>query len=213
MSGTGRAERNGAEGPSPATREGGQEVSAQRGAGGSQSPESGPEADAATMDEQVAAAEDFLRGLLASFELDATVSARPIDSETIEAQVHGDALGVLIGPRGETLSALQELTRVAVQRELGSRTARLLVDVADYRRKRSAALERFAKDEAAKVRESGVARVLEPMLAPDRKVVHDTVNLIDGVESTSEGEEPQRRVVILPARSGESPPPPVTPET
>ena len=210
VSGSGRSQRDGADGPSrggAASPEAGP-VQADA-ASGHQARESAAGAEAAPMEDQLVAAEEFLRGLVASFELDASVSAHPVDPETIEAQLHGEGLGVLIGPRGETLSALQELTRVAVQRRLGSRSARLLVDVADYRRKRSAALERFARKEAEKVRESGVARELEPMLAPDRKVVHDTVNLIDGVESTSEGEEPQRRVVIMPARGqGASAPPP-----
>jgi spoIIIJ-associated protein len=110
----------------------------------------------------------------------------------------------LIGPKGQTLSALQELTRTVVQRKLGARSGRLLVDVAEYRRTRRAALERFATEVAGKVKEAGVSTALEPMAPADRKVVHDTVNAIDGVSTTSEGEEPHRRVVIVPSASDET---------
>jgi spoIIIJ-associated protein len=74
----------------------------------------------------------------------------------------------------------------------------VLVDVAGYRQKRRAALERFARQVAEEVRESGNEQQLEPMTPPDRKVIHDTVNAIDGVATRSEGLEPQRRVVVAP---------------
>ena len=110
----------------------------------------------------------------------------------------GDDLGLLIGPKGQTLIAIQELTRTVVQRTLGARSGRLLVDVAGYRKARRGALERFATGVAAKVKEAGVPTALEAMNPADRKVVHDTVNAIEGVTTTSEGEEPNRRVVIMP---------------
>ena len=112
--------------------------------------------------------------------------------------VTGSDLGLLIGPKGQTLTAIQDLTRTVVQRKLGARSGRLLVDVAEYRKARRAALERFATGVAGKVKEAGVATALEAMNPADRKVVHDTVNGIDGVTTTSEGEEPHRRVVIMP---------------
>lgn len=150
------------------------------------------------MTEQAEVARQFLTGLLAELEAPAEVAVNPVDEETVEVAVTGDDLGLLIGPKGATLSALQELTRTVVQRRTGGRNGRLLVDVAGYRQKRREALERFTRQVVAGVQESGERRVLEPMHPADRKVVHDTVNQIDGVRTLSEGEEPRRRVVILP---------------
>jgi spoIIIJ-associated protein len=157
--------------------------------------------EAPTLDEEAEAAKEFLVGLLDALDADATVSSRIIEDETIEVAVTGGDLGLLIGPKGQTLAAVQELTRTVVQRRLGGRRGRLLVDVAEYRRKRRAALERFTTEVAAQVRASGTATVLEPMTPPDRKIVHDTVNAIDGVSTSSEGEEPYRRVAITPDAS------------
>lgn len=149
--------------------------------------------------EQGEVAREFLDGLLAEFGASGTVSVNEVDEDTVEVAVEGDDLGLLIGPKGTTLAALQEVTRTVVQRQTGGRNGRLLVDVAAYRQKRKAALERFTLQVAEEVKASGVRRVLEPMSAADRKVVHDTCNDIDGVATTSEGEEPRRRVVIQPA--------------
>lgn len=150
------------------------------------------------MTEQADVARQFLTGLLAELEAPADVAVNPIDEETVELAVTGDDLGLLIGPKGATLTALQELTRTVVQRRTGGRNGRLLVDVAGYRQKRREALERFTRQVVAGVQESGERRALEPMHPADRKVVHDTVNQIAGVRTLSEGEEPRRRVVILP---------------
>ena len=154
--------------------------------------------EAPTLAEEAEAAKEFLVGLLDALDADATVSSRIVEEETIEVSVTGGDLGLLIGPKGQTLAAVQELTRTVVQRRLGGRRGRLLVDVAEYRRKRRAALERFTTDVAAQVLASGTAKLLEPMTPPDRKIVHDTVNGIDGVSTSSEGEEPYRRVAITP---------------
>jgi spoIIIJ-associated protein len=158
--------------------------------------------EAPSLAEEASVAEEFLAGLLAAFELEGTIGSEELDEETVEVGVTGGDLGLLIGPKGQTLSAIQELTRTAVQRRLGARSGRLLVDVAEYRKTRRAALERFATGVAATVQESGQATALEPMSPADRKVVHDTVNGIDGVTTTSEGEEPHRRVVISPGDQG-----------
>ncbi len=141
----------------------------------------------------------FLDGLLGAFGATGTVEVRDVDEETVELAVQGDDLGLLIGPRGATLGALQEVTRTVVQRQTGGRNGRILVDVGGYREKRKVALARFTHEIAAQVKESGVRKAMEPMNAADRKVVHDTVNEIDGVSTTSEGEEPSRRVVIEPS--------------
>ncbi|MEY2565561.1 MAG: spoIIIJ-associated protein [Actinomycetota bacterium] len=150
------------------------------------------------MEQQAEVAREFLAGLVERFQAQATVEVRPIDEDTVELAIVGEDLGLLIGPKGATLSAVQELARTVVQRKTGGRNGRLLVDVGGYRQARREALSRFTLQVADEVKASGRARALEPMSPADRKVVHDTVNDIDGVETTSEGEEPRRRVVILP---------------
>jgi spoIIIJ-associated protein len=152
-----------------------------------------------SLEEQAEIVEDFLDGLIDAFDLDGDVVSERIDDDTLEVQVNGDDLGLLIGPKGQTLAAIQELSRTIVQRKAqGSTEGRLRVDVSGYRQRRSEALERFARTVAEDVKSSGAQKALEPMGSADRKVVHDTINDIDGVVTTSEGEEPRRRVVILP---------------
>ncbi|HVX19177.1 MAG TPA: RNA-binding cell elongation regulator Jag/EloR [Acidimicrobiales bacterium] len=142
---------------------------------------------------------DFLEGLVDAFDLDAEVVTSPIDDETVQVDVQGDELGILVGPRGRTLGAVQELSRTILQRSAGGGfRGRVRVDVAGYRAKRHEALARFATKVAADVVDSGKATALEPMNPPDRKVVHDTVNEIEGVTTSSQGEEPRRYVVISP---------------
>ncbi len=151
------------------------------------------------LEEQAEVGQAFLDGLLREFGLTgASVELQDLDEETVQLTVNGSDLGLLIGPKGTTLNALQDVTRTVVHRKTGGRNGRLLVDVAGYRRKRQLALERFVKDVAAEVKETGSPTALEPMGPADRKVVHDTVNEIDGVSTRSDGEEPNRRVVIQP---------------
>jgi len=141
----------------------------------------------------------FLVDLLDAFGLDGEVTATPAEEGAVELDVAGDDLGLLIGPKGATLQAVQELSRSMLQRTLPGEThARIRVDVGGYRARRREALERFTRQIAEEVRDSGVQKALEPMAPPDRKVVHDTVNDIDGVRTLSEGEDSRRRVVILP---------------
>ncbi|MHB1554929.1 MAG: RNA-binding cell elongation regulator Jag/EloR [Acidimicrobiales bacterium] len=156
-------------------------------------------AEEITLAEQAAVAKEFLEGLLDRYGVEATIEVRELDEETVELAAHGEGLGVLVGPKGATVSALQDVTRTVVQKHFPSRTDRILVDVAGYRERRVAALRRFAAQVAAEVLESRTERALEPMSAADRKVVHDTVVTIDGVTSSSQGEEPRRFVVISPA--------------
>lgn len=150
------------------------------------------------MAEQGDAAREFLDGLVGAIGGAASIEVRDIDEQTIEVAVVGDGLGLLIGPAGATLAAVQDLTRTAVQRRTGGRNGRIMVDVGGYREKRRSALERFTRQIATQVLDTGQPKVLEPMQAADRKVVHDTVNTIDGVATVSEGEEPRRRVIIQP---------------
>jgi spoIIIJ-associated protein len=151
-----------------------------------------------SMEEQVRLAEEFLRGLLAQLGSTATVSSHDLAEGVVELEIDGENLGTLIGPRGTTLLALQELTRTVLQHRVGSSECRVVVDVNGYRKRRQDALARFAQEVAAEVRESNTRRALEPMPPADRKVVHDAVNAVPGVSTTSEGEEPYRRVVLLP---------------
>src|SRR5262245_45914120 len=168
--------------------------------GGAMEEHEDDKADAVGVEDVRAAAEEFARGLVGAFGLQATTSS-VVDGNEIEIRVDsgGDGLGLLIGPSGRTLLAIQDLARVAAQRRLGDHDTRLRVDVAGYREKRRAALERFAREVAELVKQSGVARSLEPMPSSDRKVIHDTLTVIDGVVSRSEGEDPYRRIIVSPA--------------
>lgn len=141
----------------------------------------------------------FLLDLLDAFGLDGDVVATPAEEGAVELDVTGEDLGLLIGPKGQTLQAVQELSRSVLQRQQPGEThARIRVDVGGYRQRRREALERFVRQIAEEVQSSGIKKALEPMSPPDRKVVHDTVNEIDGVHTMSEGEDARRRVVILP---------------
>ena len=141
----------------------------------------------------------FLVDLLDAFGLEGDVTARPAEDAAVELEVAGDDLGLLIGPKGNTLQAVQELSRSVLQRTLpGEAHARIRVDVGGYRARRREALEAFTRKVADDVVASGVQKALEPMAPPDRKVVHDTVNEIAGVHTVSEGEDDRRRVVIIP---------------
>jgi spoIIIJ-associated protein len=151
-----------------------------------------------SVDEQIERAVDFTRGLVDAFGAKAEVSSRFEDEDTVLVDVTGDNLGLLVGPRGATLAAIEELVRTVVQRQTGGHGVRVHVDVAGYRAKRREALSQFARELANRVREEGSEQALEPMGAPDRKVVHDVVAEVDGVTTASEGEEPRRRVVIRP---------------
>jgi len=141
-------------------------------------------------------ASDFVKEVVARFGIEATTSARRTEDDAIYISVEGDNLGLLVGPKGATVEALQELTRTVVQRHTEEHTSRIVVDVGGYRERRAAALRQFVLDAAGDVLRTGVSEALEPMSPSDRKIVHDTVNEIEGLETTSEGVEPRRYVVI-----------------
>ena len=107
----------------------------------------------------------------------------------------GDGMGLLIGRHGQTLEALQEVVRAAVQRRLETR-CRVVVDVEDYRKRRRSQLVSRAQGVARRVKRSGRPERLEAMSSYERKIVHDAVSEIGGIETASEGEDPERRVVI-----------------
>jgi spoIIIJ-associated protein len=173
------------------------------GAPATRTPRSRPRAEETSVstvstDEVGAAAQTFMEALVAAFGLQGTVEL-VADGDDLEVRVHGSDLGLLVGPRGTTLQAVQDLARVAAQRRLGDHDSRLRVDVGGYRERRREALGRFAAQVADDVRASGVARALEPMSSADRKIVHDALAGVEGVVTRSEGDDPQRRVVIAPA--------------
>ena len=155
--------------------------------------------DATAYQEQAETVGDFLEGVLETFGLEGSVVVGDVEDDEVEIDVDGDDLGLLIGPRGQTMTALHELAKTVLQRTApGGPRVRLRLDVAGYRKKRREALSQFVRTQAAEVIASGKPRALEPMNASDRKVVHDTINEIDGIATESEGEEPRRRVVLVP---------------
>jgi spoIIIJ-associated protein len=156
-------------------------------------------AEGMTLEEQGEVGRAFVADLLSEFGMEGSVETRLLDEDTVEIAALGEDLGILVGPRGSTLAALQDLTRAVVQRQCPSRTDRILVDVAGYRERRSAALKRFSVQIAEEVLASGQEKALEPMSPADRKAVHDAINEMPGVATRSEGEDPNRHIVIAPA--------------
>lgn len=190
-------------GPKAAGREGGSVEAPAR----AKRPAAPRSAESSTNEENQVSAEQvgqeavgFMEGLVSAFGLTGTVSLTQ-DGDDLEVQVHGEELGLLVGPRGATLQAVQDLVRVAAQRRLGDHDTRLRVDVGGYRERRAAALTRFAQQMADEVRSSGTARILEPMSSSDRKIIHDVLAGVEGIATHSEGDDPNRRVVIAPAVS------------
>ena len=139
-------------------------------------------------------AADYIEGLLDILDYDGDIdelvsAGRPM------VEVVGGRLQPLVGQRGATLEALQELTRLAIFRGTGS-PSRLLLDIGGYRALRRKELAAVARNAVEKVKEHGDPVRLEPMSAFERKCVHDVVNAISGVQSESEGVEPSRRIVV-----------------
>lgn len=155
------------------------------------------------LEEQGEIAAEFLEGVLSrigisadvepAFE-DGTMYVDVLAPETSPAD-EDDDLGLLIGRHGQTLEALQELTRVVVVQRTGLR-AKVVVDVEDYRRRQRSRLEARAREVAKRVARSGREEELEPMNPYERKVVHDAVAGVEGAQSSSTGEGMERRVVI-----------------
>ena len=142
-------------------------------------------------------AADYLERLLDIVDYDGDIDLDVENDRAIVAIVGSD-LRSLVGSRGETLDALQELTRLAVQQKTGSRS-RLMLDISGHRQARRNELAALAQETATEVLNSGEPVRMTPMNPFERKVVHDVISSIDGVRSESEGEEPNRRVVVLAA--------------
>jgi spoIIIJ-associated protein len=140
---------------------------------------------------------DYLERLLDLVDYDGDID---LDVEAGRAVVSidgGDDLEKLVGPRGNVLEALQELTRLAVQQETGTRS-RLMLDIAGWRADRREELRELGRETAERVVADGEKIRLQPMTPFERKVVHDAVAAVEGVHSESEGEDPRRRVVVFP---------------
>jgi spoIIIJ-associated protein len=154
-----------------------------------------------TDDEQAELAAEFLEGLLDAMDLDADVEIND-DDGFLYVELWGvegsESMGLLIGRHGRTLDAIQEIVRASVQRRTGTR-CRVIVDVEDYRKRRRSQVSRLAREVARRVSTTGRPEALEPMPAIERKVVHDVVAEMGGLETASEGEEPNRHVVVKPA--------------
>jgi spoIIIJ-associated protein len=140
-------------------------------------------------------AADYLERFLDIVDYDGDIDL-DVENDRAMVAIIGSGLTALIGPHGETLDALQELTRLAVAQKTGSRS-RLMLDVSGHRQARRSQLTALATDTAQEVLAAGSAVRLAPMNPFERKVVHDAVAALDGVRSESEGEEPNRRVVVL----------------
>jgi spoIIIJ-associated protein len=141
-------------------------------------------------------AADYLERLLDIVDYDGDIDL-DVENDRAIVAIIGSGLQSLVGNRGETLDALQELTRLAVAQKTGVRS-RLMLDISGHRQARRGELSALATDTAGRVLDSGESARLAPMNPFERKVVHDAIAGIDGVHSESEGEEPNRRVVVLP---------------
>ncbi len=166
----------------------GEELSADGDDGGSRS-------SVADLELEGEIAADYVEGLLDVADLDGDIDM-DVEGDRAVVSVVGATLTELVGRRGEVLEALQELTRLAVHQQTGNRT-RLMLDVGGYRQRRRAELAEAGQDAAEEVRRTGQPKKLWPMNPFERKVVHDAVAAA-GLRSESEGEEPDRRVVVLP---------------
>ncbi|MBZ5738184.1 single-stranded DNA-binding protein [Nocardioides sp. GBK3QG-3] len=141
-------------------------------------------------------AADYLEELLDIADLDGDLDM-DVDGDRAAVSIVGADLSQLVGAKGEVLDALQELTRLAVYRETGERS-RLMLDVSGFRAQKRAELVELAEKTTAQVKESGESVSLDPMSPFERKIVHDAVAAA-GLTSESEGVEPRRFVVVLPA--------------
>jgi spoIIIJ-associated protein len=150
----------------------------------------------AQLEEEGDIAADYLEGLLDIADLDGDIEIT-VENDRPNLVIEGGELNHLVGRDGEVLDALQELTRLAVQTSTGERS-RLMLDIDGFRAEKRENLVKLAESSADQVKESGKVLKLEPMNAFERKIIHDTIQKL-GLTSESEGEDPDRCVVIQPA--------------
>ena len=154
------------------------------------------EDDLSSLEEEGEIAADYIEGLLDIADLDGDIDM-DVEGDRAVVSVVGATLDELVGDDGEVLEALQELTRLAVHRRTGTR-ARLMLDVGGFRAQRRIELAELGRSVAAEVSQTGEPKKLRAMSPFERKIIHDAVALA-GLRSESEGEEPNRRVVVFPA--------------
>ncbi len=153
------------------------------------------DADLSSLEEEGEIAADYIEGLLDIADLDGDIDM-DVEGDRAVVSVVGATLDELVGDDGEVLEALQELTRLAVHRRTGMR-ARLMLDVGGFRARRRAELAELGRSVAEEVERTGEPKKLRAMSPFERKIIHDAVALA-GLRSESEGEEPNRRVVVFP---------------
>jgi spoIIIJ-associated protein len=158
--------------------------------------EEGEEDDLSSLEEEGDIAADYIEGLLDIADLDGDIDM-DVEGDRAVVSVVGATLDELVGDDGEVLEALQELTRLAVHRKTGTR-ARLMLDVGGFRVRRRAELADLGRSVAEEVSRTGEPKKLRAMSPFERKIIHDAV-AVAGLRSESEGEEPNRRVVVFPA--------------
>ncbi|WP_026412402.1 protein jag [Actinomadura oligospora] len=154
------------------------------------------EVDVQALEQEGEIAADYIEGLLDIGDFDGDIDM-DVEGERAVVAVVGASLDELVGKRGEVLEALQELTRLAVHRQTGNRS-RLMLDIGGYRERRRAELTKLGQEISAEVKQAGEAKPLAPMTPFERKIVHDAVAAA-GLRSESEGEEPERFVVVHPS--------------
>jgi spoIIIJ-associated protein len=157
--------------------------------------EDGEEDDLISLEDEGEIAADYIEGLLDIADLDGDIDM-DVEGDRAVVSVVGATLDELVGDDGEVLEALQELTRLAVHRRTGTR-ARLMLDVGGFRAQRRIELAELGRSVAAEVSRTGEPKKLRAMSPFERKIIHDAVALA-GLRSESEGEEPNRRVVVFP---------------
>lgn len=198
--GTGQVPGNGAapaeEEPALAAQDAADDLEDEAGEPASEDGRAAGNVDIAALEQESEIAADYIEGLLDVADLDGDIDM-DVEGDRALVSVVGATLEELVGPRGEVLEALQELTRLAVHRQTGNRT-RIMLDVGGYRARRRSELSALGRDVAEEVAGTGQPKRLEAMTPFERKIVHDAVAAA-GLRSESEGEEPNRRVVILPA--------------
>ena len=160
------------------------------------SEDKGTTTKASQLEEEGDIAADYLEGLLDIADLDGDIEIG-VENDRASLAIEGGELSHLVGRDGEVLDAIQELTRLAVQTSTGERS-RLMLDIDGFRAYKKRALTKLAQETADEVKSSGKPIKLAPMNAFERKIVHDTIQEI-GLTSESEGEDPDRCVVVMPA--------------
>lgn len=142
----------------------------------------------------------FIEDVLGAMDVEATVNVNNNEeTETLEVQIIGDDMGILIGKRGQTLDSLQYLASLAATKDAG-KYVKVKLDTENYRARRKETLENLAKNIASKVKKSHKSVALEPMNPYERRIIHSALQNDKYVETHSEGDEPYRKVIVTPKK-------------